>query len=215
MRIPQEKNELVQKFVEAFKDAQRALDDGNFDAATNGYKQLLDIYNQISASNLDPLHKELAYDQLTKVYQALQSQPSSIHATTHIIAAAILLVLFSFLVFFKPAIVGLTTLDPRVVHDLNWAFVESDMRDMHLDSVPKSLRISGRIDGNGFVRIYAVTSRSRILLFDDDFVHVKPDGTFSGACTHTCTTGLDTQDFILDVVVDNAALTLHSIEYTK
>jgi hypothetical protein len=208
----------VQKFVDAFHATQDSLDSSDREGAASNYKELLSIYNQIAASNLDSLHKELAYDQLVKVYQALQNPPrQSIHATTHIIAAAVLLVLFSFLVFFRPTVFGLTTattLAPRTVHDLNWAFVDSAARDVHLDAVPRSLRISGKVDGNGFVRVYAVSASNRVLLFDDDLVPIAADGTFSAACVNTCTAGLDSADFTLDVIVENAALTIYSIEYT-
>jgi len=210
-----DKIELIQKFVDAFHGTQSALDNYDMDAAANGYKNMLAAYNDIAASRLEPLHKELAYDQLVKVYQGLQKPKSSIHATTHIIAAAVLLVLFSFLVFFRPSLVGLATLDPHTVQDLNWAFVGSGTRGVHLDAVPQSLRISGKVDGNGFVRAYATTQNSRVLLFDNDMVRMNPDGTFNAACVHTCDAGLDTADFTLDVVVENAALTVYSIEYTK
>jgi hypothetical protein len=208
--------ELVQKFVDTFKQTQSALDSSDMDSAKNGYKDLLGVYSQISSSNLDPMHKELAYDQLVKVYQALQNPPrQSIHATTHIIAAAVLLMLFSFLVFFKPTVLGLAALESqRTVHDLNWAFVESDAREVHLDKVPSSLRLSGRVDGEGFVRVYAITPTSRVLIFDDDLARTNADGSFSGACARTCSEGLDSADFTLDVVVENAAVTLYSLEYT-
>ncbi len=216
--IPDDKIELVQKFVDSFHTVQDNLNNGDRSGATQGYKDLLSIYNNIVASELDPMHKELAYDQLTKVYEALQNPPrQSMHATTHIIAAAILLVVFSFLVFFRPTVFGLTsltTLDVNVVHDLNWAFTESDVRAVHLDAVPKSLKVDGKMDGDGFVRIYALSGNSRILLFDNDLVRIQPDGTFTGACVHTCNTGLNSQDFTLDVVVDNAAVTIYSIAYT-
>jgi hypothetical protein len=208
--------ELVQKFVDTFKQTQSALDSNDMDAAKRGYKDLLGVYNQISSSNLDPMHKELAYDQLVKVYQALQNPPKhSIHTTTHIIAAAVLLMLFSFLVFFKPTVLGLAAFESqRTVHDLNWAFVESDAREVRLDKVPNSLRVSGRVDGEGFVRVYAITPTSRVLIFDDDLARLNADGTFTRACARTCNTGLDSADFTLDVVVENAAITLYSLEYT-
>ncbi len=216
--IPDDKIELVQKFVDSFHAIQDSLNNGDKAGATAGYKDLHSTYNEIASSDLDPMHKELAYDQLTKVYQALQApQQHSMRATTHIIAAAVLLVLFSFLVFFRPTIFGLTSLTTidAVMHELNWAFTESGTRDVHLDAVPQSLRLNGKIDGHGFVRVYARAGNSRILLFDEDLVRVKPDGTFSEACVHTCTTGLDTADFTLDVVVENAAITIYSIDYRK
>jgi hypothetical protein len=207
---------LVQQFVDTVRATQARVDSGDKVGAANGYKDLLSIYNNIVASNLDPLHKEVAYDQLVKVYNALRAPPvSSVHATTHIIAAAILLVLFSFLVFFKPTVFGLATAEPRIVQDVNWAFTDSGARDLHLEAVPRSLAISGKVDGDGMVRVYAVTPESRALVFDNDLVSVNDDGTFSSACVNTCYTGLDTPDVTLDVVVQNAALTIYSVEYRK
>jgi hypothetical protein len=137
------------------------------------------------------------------------------HATTHIIAAAVLLVLFSFLVFFKPAVFGLVTAEPRLVQDVNWAFVDSGQRVMHLEAVPSSLSISGKVDGDGFVRVYAVTESQRVLLFDNDLIRVREDGSFTAACVNTCRSGLDSADITLDVVVENAALTIYTVEYRE
>lgn len=206
--------ELVQKFVDAFHATQEHVDNSDHEAAAEGYKQMLAAYNDIAAAKLDPLHKELAYDQLVKVYKSLQDPPQhSIHATTHIIAAAVLLVLFSFLVFFRPTIFGFTTAEPVVIQDVNWAFVDSGSRAVHLDAMPRSLSITGRVDGPGMVRAYAITQGSRVLVFDNDLARVNPDGTFDMACVNTCSSGLDSKDFALDVVVQNAALTIYSIEY--
>ena len=214
--MPDDKIELVQKFVDTFRSVQEQLDNNDRAAAVSAYKDLLDVYNDLAAADLDPMHKELAYDQLTKVYQALQNPPKhSIHATTHIIAAAVLLVLFSFLVFFRPTVFGLTVIEPVIVQDLNWAFTESGSRDVHLETIPKTLKLNGKIDGDGFVRVYASSGNSRLLLFDNDLVRIDSDGTFHSACVHGCTTGLSTKDFTLDVVTDDAAITIYSIEYRK
>jgi len=208
--------ELVQKFVDSFHTTQDSLNKNDNAGAADGYKQMLDVYNQISASNLDPMHKELAYDQLVKTYQGLQEPSSShsVHATTHIIAAAVLLVLFSFLVFFRPTVFGLATAEPKIMQDVNIAFTESGSRAIHLDATPKALSISGKIDGDGMVRAYAVTGSERTLLFDSDLVRVNDDGTFTAACVH-CGEGVSSRDFALDVVVQNAALTVYSVEYRK
>lgn len=217
--IPTEKIELVQKFVDTYHATQDCLDANDMENATAKYRDLLDVYKEMAASKIDPMHKELAYDQLVKVYNGItkpQQQGSSIHATTHIIAAAILLVLFSFMVFFKPVVFGAVTVEQqKVVQDINIAFVESESRQIHLEAIPKSLAISGKVDGEGFVRVYAVTSESRTLLFDNDLASIANDGTFSGACTHTCGMDFGTQDIQLDVEVSGAALTIYSIEYRK
>jgi hypothetical protein len=219
--ITEEKIELVQKFVDAYHTTQDCLDSGDVEGATARYRDLLDVYKEMAASKIDPMHKELAYDQLVKVYQGIQNPPqnSSIHATTHIIAAAVLLVLFSFMVFFRPAIFGAATLSEieqqTVVQDLNIAFVNSGSSLISLDAMPKSMSISGKVDGDGFVRVYAVTTDSRTLLFDRDQINLRSDGTFSAACVNTCNTPIGSQDIILDVELENAALTIYSIEYKK
>ncbi len=218
--IPEEKIELVQKFVDAYHATQDCIDSSDVEGATAKYKDLLEVYKQMASSNIDPMHKELAYDQLVKVYNGIQNpvQSSSMHATTHIIAAAVLLVLFSFMVFFKPAVFGAVTADVNqqtVVQDLNLAFVESGSRIIHLDDLPKSLTISGKVDGNGFARVYAATQGSRFLLFDNDLVKINSDGTFTAACVHSCSKALGTKDITIDVELSNAALTIYSLEYEK
>lgn len=213
--IPDDKIELVQKFVDSFHSTQGSLNDGDREAAATGYKDMLSIYNQISASSLDPLHKELAYDQLVKVYNGLQNPPSSIHASTHIIAAAVLLMLFSFLVFFRPAVFGMVTAEAQISQDINVAFVESGTHALHLDAAPKGLHVTGKVDGDGFAEVYAQTEDKRLLLFDSDLVRLNKDGTFSAACIHTCVERFSSADITLDVQLDNAALTIYSIEYSK
>ncbi len=215
--IPAEKIELVQKFVDAYHAANDCLDNGDIQGATAKYRDLLDIYKEMSSSKIDPIHKELAYDQLLKIYNSIQNPKSAsgMHATTHIIAAAVLLVLFSFMVFFKPVVFGAVTAEPKIVQDVNWAFVEPGSRQLHLEAVPKSLSISGKVDGNGFVRVYAVTPESRTLVFDNDLAMLNKDGTFASACIRTCNQDFGTQDITLDVEVQNAALTIYSVEYNK
>ncbi len=216
IHIAEGKIDLVQKFVEAYHATQDLIDNKDISGATTKYNELLDIYKEIAASKLDPMHKELAYDQLVKVYNSIQNPPkASIHATTHIIAAAVLLVLFSFMVFFKPTVFGAVTAEPKVVQDVNWAFVEPESRSLHLEAVPKSLSITGKVDGNGFVRVYAVTPEARMLVFDNDLAKVNRDGTFASACVKTCNQDFGTQDITLDIEVQNAALTIYSVEYRK
>ena len=213
--IPDDKIELVQKFVDAFHSTQSSLNDGDRETAATGYKDMLNVYNQISSSRLDPLHKELAYDQLVKVYNGLQNPPSSMRASTHIIAAAVLLVLFSFIVFFRPAVFGMVTAEAQISQDVNVAFVESGTHALHLDAAPHGLRVTGKVDGDGFAEVYAQTDDKRVLLFDSDLVTLKKDGTFSAACLHTCAERFASADITLDVQLDNAALTIYSIEYSK
>ncbi|MEM4239930.1 MAG: hypothetical protein QXK08_01960, partial [Candidatus Woesearchaeota archaeon] len=105
--------------------------------------------------------------------------------------------------------------EPKVVQDLNWAFVDSESRTLHLEVVPKSLAITGKVDGNGFVRVYAVTGNSRLLVFDNDLVKISKDGTFASACVRTCNERLGSQDITLDVELSGAALTIYSVEYRK
>lgn len=213
--IPDDKIELVQQFVDAFHSTQGSLNDGDREAAATGYKDMLGVYNQIASSSLDPLHKELAYDQLVKVYKGLQSPPSSIHTSTHIIAAAVLLMLFSFLVFFRPAVFGMVTAETQIAQDVNVAFVESGTHALHLDAAPRGLRVTGKVDGDGFAELYAQDGDKRVLLFDSDLVVLKKDGTFSAACVHTCAERFASADITLDVQLDNAALTIYSVEYSK
>ncbi len=216
--IPTDKIELVQRFVDTYRSTKDLIDNNDVEGATSKYHELLDVYKQISASKIDQIHKELAYDQLLKVYNEIQNpqKTTSMHATTHIIAAAILLMLFSFMVFFKPVVFGAVAIDQqKVVQDLHWAFIESETRTLHLEALPKSLAITGKVDGNGFVKVYALTPKSRLLVFDADQIKINKDGTFSAACINTCNADLGVQDIALDIEVENAALTIYSIEYKR
>jgi hypothetical protein len=216
--IPEDKIELVQKFVDAYHVTQDCIDSNDIPGATAKYKDLLDVYKQIASSKIDPMHKELAYDQLVKVYNTIQNPApagGSMHATTHIIAAAILLMLFSFMVFFKPAVFGMVAAEPKIVQDVNLAFVESDSKQVHFDAAPRALSVSGKVDGDGFVRVYIVTPDIRSLLFDRDLAKVESDGTFTAQCINTCSEKFDSQDITLDVEIENSALTIYTIEYRK
>lgn len=175
------------------------------------------VYAKIADSDIDLIHKQLAHDQLTKVYSALQkTRTRTPHATTHIVAAALLLMFFSFLVFFRPSLVGLTSLvsaQQTITQELNIAFVENGSRAISLNKIPLSLSISGKLHGDGSARVYARTHEGRVLVFDSERARISPDGTFSKACANSCTLNTNSKDLILDVQLQNAALTIYTLEY--
>lgn len=70
---------LIPFFAQSHTAAQKALERGDKQGALRGYQQLLDIYRQMESAGVEGIHRELAHDQLTRLYDVLsgrQQQPA-------------------------------------------------------------------------------------------------------------------------------------------
>ena len=207
-------NDLIQKFVQQYYSAQGKIDNNDLQSASDEYKKLLGIYEQIQSSELEQLHKDVAYEQVIKVYNNIKYASKHKHLSSHVIIAAVLIFIFSVILFIKPAIVGFVATGERITVETNFAFLESGQRSVHLPVLPKSLELTGRVDGEGKAKVYAVANNRRVLAFDSSKNRINSDGTFKELCLFSCILPeyLRTQDFVLDVELDSdTALTLFSV----
>ncbi|MBW3004610.1 hypothetical protein KY310_02165 [Candidatus Woesearchaeota archaeon] len=106
-----DKVDLIHKFVQTYNSAQDSIDDNRMDEAKQKYKELMSVYKQISDSDMESVHKELAYDQVMKVFNGVKGMKpkSSIHVKS--IAAAVVIIIISLVIFIKPEIIGMVTFD--------------------------------------------------------------------------------------------------------
>ncbi|MEM4263594.1 MAG: hypothetical protein QW666_01710 [Candidatus Woesearchaeota archaeon] len=120
--------ELIKQFVDKYNSAQASLDGHNTIEAKQKYKELLHIYSAINKSKLEKEHKELAYEQVMKVYREIHRDNKGITGTVSAVSnvsqrftsksmmiVAGLLILLSLVVFIKPEIIGLV-LEPSIVN---------------------------------------------------------------------------------------------------
>jgi hypothetical protein len=106
-----DKVDLIHKFVQTYNSAQDSIDENRIADAKQKYKELMSVYKQISASDMESVHKELAYDQVMKVFNGVRGMKprQNIHAKS--IAVAVVIIIISLVIFIKPEIIGMVTLD--------------------------------------------------------------------------------------------------------
>jgi hypothetical protein len=106
--------DLVPKFSDKYESALSLINAGNLSGAKLTYRELSSIYSEINASNLEQVHKQLAYNCLVDVYNKLQESrgesPTS-KLTTGFIITAVILAILAVVLILKPSIVGLTAAD--------------------------------------------------------------------------------------------------------
>src|SRR3989344_2236179 len=95
---------LIQKFIQAHTESEKFLETGNIVGAKQKYLEALDTYHKIDQSSLEHFHKELAHDQITSLFKKVNSAKSSLKVPPNIIAAAVLLIVLSATVAFKPSV---------------------------------------------------------------------------------------------------------------
>jgi hypothetical protein len=117
--------ELIKQFVDTYNSAQASIDGHNPVDAKNKYRELLHLYTSINKSKLEKEHKELAYEQVMKVYREMHGSKgvSAISETVSrhfmsksMMVVAGLLIIVSLVIFIKPEIIGLV-LEPIVVNE--------------------------------------------------------------------------------------------------
>ena len=71
--VPIDQSQLIPYFAQLYLAAQRALDKADRASALRAYQQLLDVYRQMEAANVEDIHRELAHDQLTQLFDTLSN----------------------------------------------------------------------------------------------------------------------------------------------
>ncbi len=127
--------ELIKQFVDKYNSAQASIDGNNMGDAKKKYSELLHMYSAINQSKLEKEHKELAYEQVMKVYREVHGGSKGISAISEnvsrhfmsksVMVVAGLLILISIVIFIKPEIIGFV-LAPSAVNEAPfWASPET------------------------------------------------------------------------------------------
>lgn len=202
--------ELIRKFVDKYSSAMQALEEKDYIAARERYTELYNLYQDIHASKLEGFHKELAYEQLMKVYYGLQN-PKPVFSYNYImIGAAVFLVSIALLL--KPQIVGLVVGQDRYVDELNMTFTATTFHNFTLSAAPKSFSITGTLK-NAAARVYLVKGKNLYRVFDSKELKLT-EGEFTNVCMESC--GLkdfDTVQVQMLVEVEQGEITINKIAY--
>jgi hypothetical protein len=118
--MPESQDYLIHEFVELYYDT---LDNINSKVAEEKYLELYSQYQRILQSSLAPMHKKIAHDRIDSLYNQMQKASNQkvhyhLFTTRHIAVISLFILLIGGVVFLKPSIVGLATLDigPQYVH---------------------------------------------------------------------------------------------------
>lgn len=212
MKIIPLQSELIPSFVRALNDTKELINKRDQDGAKEKYVELLDLYNQISSSSLEGIHKKIAYDQLTKVYERLAKPERSSQFT--IVLAGTLLVVLSIIAFVKPEIIGAAIFQEVLVENLNWAFTGNDQVTMTLKGEPLALKLTGSFTGEGNARVYAQQDGGqKLLIFDSKKSKLDRGVFFERSCLDTCLMSGSSNTVDILIEVNDAILSINELEY--
>ena len=165
----------ITKFVELQKEVERQISRGDADKAKQAYSTLLEQYKLINESAVADIHKSIAYDQASKLYEELAklkqnpnnnvsanvlsavssiSKPSASRFKKNLPGIALLVILgllFAGAAIFKPSFIGLAIFEKTQERSevLSAVFLESSNYTVALDRQPLSLKLSGYLSGEG------------------------------------------------------------------
>lgn len=174
-------DELIQKFVEQHDQTEKLLNEDKLKEAKQKYLEVVDTYHAIQKSQLENFHKELAYDQVTKLFKRVNAAKERVKVPYHLIAAAVLLIAFSLIIFLKPSIVGLAGLENILRQPVDMTFTESGLKPLTLKERPLSLMASGEFKGP--VKLYYKKGEKLELIMDSNKIE---GNTFKDVCVETC-----------------------------
>ena len=174
-------SEIVRNFVQAYYRAQKQLDDNKVDEARKQYYVLLDLYSKLNKTNADEFQKELAYDQVTKVFNRIKESQTTSKVPMNIIIAGVLIIVLSVVVALNPGIVGLTAFQDEISQPINITFTDTTVTDIILKQKPLSMAVSGEFEGES-AKIFIEHKGELVLLYDSE----KADSEFNKACVDTC-----------------------------
>ncbi len=207
-----EHTELVKQFVEAYYKAQKHLDDSQTADARKQYYLLLNLYSRINKETTDEFQKELAYSQVTKVFNRLKEINSEKSIPFNIILAGIVIIILSIIVALNPGIVGLTAFQDEMSQQVELEFTNTTVTEIILKQNPLSFAITGTFEGES-AKVFIEKKGKLELVFDTE-KSVILDGKFTKACIDTCK--MDDFDGVtarLFVEVQNGKLNIDSAEY--
>jgi len=219
---------LVTKFVELEKEVTYEISRGSAGKAKDAYSRLLEQYKQINESPLADIHKTIAYDQASKLYEQLSqmktgARVSEVNASKFrqrlpgIALLVVLALLFAGAAIFKPGFIGLAVLENTQERSqiVGASFTEDSNYTITLDRQPLSLKLSGYLSDSGAnagtAKVYLLNGESKILVFDSSN---STTNSFESACADSCSlSGLD-KTITLFIDIEGSTLTISKIDYT-
>ncbi len=202
-------DELIKKFVELNSQAEQLLNEDKIQEAKQKYLDVIEAYHAIDKSTLERFHKELAYDQVTALFKKVNEARERVQVPYNLIAAGVLVIAFSVLIFLNPSIVGLTSLEDTVRQPVNITFASTKVQQVTLRDRPLSLSASGEFLGS--VKLYYKKGEKLELILDSDKIQ---GNKFTDLCTETCEISADSNTIELFAQVsEGAKLVITELSY--
>jgi len=205
---------IIDEFVESAKRLQESIRVRDRDSAQGRYKELYGIYSRLAASSVADVHKEVAYEQLTKFYDGLSTMKPRVErlqrdwlAGKDLAVIGALLVVFIVVLVFKPSIVGLVTADVRTI-EINTGFNEDVAYELALPGPPKSLALTGTVSGGGTAVVIASSNGQDVVVFDSKKNALPGTFAFKEVCGDACALSGFGKKVTLHIDVDSASLFL-------
>lgn len=199
--------DLIKKFLDAHKQTEELLNQDKITEAKQKYLDVVNTYHEIQNSKLDQFHKEVAYDNVTTLFKKINDAKQRITIPYNAIVAAVLIIAFSFLVAFKPSIVGLASYTDTVTQPLDVTFTESKLYQLNLQDRPLSLALSGTT--TGAAKVYFKQGEKLELIVDT----AQSGSTFENICAETCDVNANSNAVELFVEVQSGELKLTGVQY--
>lgn len=201
--------DLVRNFVETQDEVRTLLAKDDIKGAKEKFMELHAAYTKLADSEIEHYHKEIAHKQLTAIHSKLTDEERAVRIPINMIVAGVLLVVFSFVVFMNPSIVGLITFEDKVIQPLNMTYTESKISSFNLNDAPLSLAVSGHVDGDA--KVYWKRGNDLVLIFDSTSTE---SDIFREACVDTCDIQSDSNAVEIFVQVNEGELRLDNLVYT-
>lgn len=201
-------DETIKRFVDLHKQTEELLHQNDVKGAKQKYIEVVNAYHDIQNSSLERFHKELAYDQVTQLFQRVSDAKERVQIPYNIIVAAILVIVFSFVILFKPSVVGLYGFEDTVKQPLGKTFTESAIEQIALRDKPLRFAISGT--SNGSAKVYLREADRLELVYDT----AGQTGPFDNVCAESCQTNLKSSSIELLVQVESGSITIDELIYT-
>lgn len=204
---------IIQSFVEEYSKTDKLLEEGKLSEAKTQYSELLASYYRVVDSNLESYHKELAYEQLMKVYYLLNQPKKKYPKYANVAAVFILLIAFGTFVAFKPSLIGLAVLDQKFVDPLEVSTSEDYFKAISLKEIPKSFMLSGSFTEGTKAQVFIAEKDSKTLVQVMDTKNLE-ELYFASYCENSCSVDFKNKNLDLIVEVETGELTLNSLVYT-
>lgn len=206
-------DEKIQKFIELYSQAEQLLEQSQVFEAKQKYLEVLAAYQAIDKSDLDKIHKEIAYEQVTTLFKKVNEAKERTKVPVNLIIAAVLVIGFSTLVFFEPSIVGFVGFEDVVREQVNLTIDSSKLISLTLKDRPLSFKISGSTTTSD-AKLFLKKGEKLELIFDAQKSQMTQDGQFVEVCEETCEINADNNVVEIFAQVEGGVLNVNELVYT-